>query len=335
MSTKPVPKDRHYENHSLSELFPIIDNPEELQDLAEDIKVHGLREDIILHEGKILDGRNRLRACILASVEARFRPYEGNDPLGFVLSLNLHRRHLTTSQRAMVAAKLANMHGGERTDLEPSVNSRKVSQTEAGKKLSVSKAAVEDAAAVTKRGAPELQKAVEQGQVSVSAAAAVAKLPANEQRAVVAGGKEVITETAKGVRDGSVRVVSSRAVGGKGDPCAKPEIKAFDPLDKLAEHLPAHMVEAIREGTIKLAEDERMQLACNEPPRIWPEAVNLMHANGKPLNWALRIINKTIDGRTRADDLIHRCISAGGKWTGLFNLDAFRITVERVENHKA
>jgi hypothetical protein len=47
-------------------------------------------------------------------VEPKVREHRGSDPVSFVLSLNLHRRHLNESQWAMVAARLANMKvGGE------------------------------------------------------------------------------------------------------------------------------------------------------------------------------------------------------------------------------
>lgn len=69
--------------------------------------------------GAILDGANRYRACIESGVEPIMVPYSGNDPLQFVLSENLHRRHLTAGQHAaMVAAATdwleAETHGGDR-----------------------------------------------------------------------------------------------------------------------------------------------------------------------------------------------------------------------------
>ena len=86
-----------------------------LKALAEDIKAKGLTEPITLYEGKVLDGRNRYRACDLAEVELRqdhFTQYEGDDALGFVVSKNLRRRHLNESQRAAIAAEIANMPEG-------------------------------------------------------------------------------------------------------------------------------------------------------------------------------------------------------------------------------
>ena len=67
----------------------------------------------MLFEDKVLDGRNRARACETAGIEPKTRVYDGTDPAGYVLSANLHRRHLTASQRAMAIAKFADLpHGG-------------------------------------------------------------------------------------------------------------------------------------------------------------------------------------------------------------------------------
>jgi hypothetical protein len=81
----------------------IVQDNAELQELAGDIKKRGLEDQIIIYEGKILDGRNRYQACIIAEVVPTYSQYEGDDALAFVLSKNLHRRQLTTSQKAMVA----------------------------------------------------------------------------------------------------------------------------------------------------------------------------------------------------------------------------------------
>ena len=156
--------------HPLADLFPLLDG-EAFDELVEDVRAHGVREPIWLYQGKILDGRNRYRAAAAAGVPCPMRPYEGDDPLAFVISMNLKRRHLSASQRAMIAAKLANMRQGERTDL-PSFEGRSVSQEQAARLLNVGLASVERAKVVCDRGTPEMVEAVERGEVSVSAAAA-------------------------------------------------------------------------------------------------------------------------------------------------------------------
>ena len=119
----------------------------------------------------------------------RVRPYEGDDPLGFVVSLNLRRRHLSELQRAMITAGLATMRQGERTDLKPSADLQKVAQADAAALLNISPRTVASAAKVRSSGAPELVQAVEVGAVSVSAVADVATLSQEEQRQVVARGE--------------------------------------------------------------------------------------------------------------------------------------------------
>ncbi len=91
--------------HAVANVFPLIDG-DEFGDLCDDIKQNGLIEPIWLHstEDSIIDGRNRYRACMAAGITPRFRRWDGNGSLiGFVLSLNLHRRHLTSSQKAVLA----------------------------------------------------------------------------------------------------------------------------------------------------------------------------------------------------------------------------------------
>lgn len=95
--------------HPAATLFPLMEGAE-LEELVADIRAHGLREEIVLFEGLVLDGRNRLRACELAGEKPRFIAWDGvGSPLAFVLSRNLHRRHLAESQRAIVAARAKEM----------------------------------------------------------------------------------------------------------------------------------------------------------------------------------------------------------------------------------
>lgn len=91
-----------YDFHEYASIYPLLDGAE-FDALVRDIKHNGLHEDIVLYEGKILDGRNRYLACREAGVEPRFTQYDGNDALEFVRSMNEHRRHLDKSQRAACA----------------------------------------------------------------------------------------------------------------------------------------------------------------------------------------------------------------------------------------
>ena len=158
-----------YEFHPLADIFPMLDD-NELKALAEDIKTKGLTEPITLYEGKVLDGRNRYLACDLAKVELdpdEFTQYEGDDALGFVVSKNLRRRHLNESQRAAIAAEIANMPQGFRSD-QPSANLQKViSVPEAAELMNVSPRSVATAKTIK---APDLKEAVKTGKKSVNAA---------------------------------------------------------------------------------------------------------------------------------------------------------------------
>jgi hypothetical protein len=173
------------EFHPLADIFPML-GPKEQMELSNDIKANGLREPIVLHEGKILDGRNRYEAAFMAGIEPKFKDFDGSDPLAFVISANLTRRHLNDEQRALIADKIATMKQGARTDLSPN---GAMSQAKAADAMKVAKRMVERVRKVRKDGAPELVAALEQGRVTASAAAAVASLPIEEQKEIVAKGR--------------------------------------------------------------------------------------------------------------------------------------------------
>lgn len=93
------------EFHEYANLFPMM-QPDELQELVADIKSNGLIEPIVLYEEKILDGRNRYLACGEAGIKPHFEYYKGDEPVSYAISKNLHRRHLTGSQKAGIGWKM-------------------------------------------------------------------------------------------------------------------------------------------------------------------------------------------------------------------------------------
>lgn len=182
--------------HPYADIFPWIEG-RAFEEFVEDVRRNGVLEPIVFLNGAILDGRNRYMAARRLGIEYPRVEFAGPDPLAFVLAKNLARRHLSESQRAMVAGKLANMPQGARTDLAP-VGAK--SDADAAEMLNVGERSVERAKVVQRDGAPELVAAVEAGIVSVSAAADVASLPAEEQVELVARGEKEILEAAKAIR---------------------------------------------------------------------------------------------------------------------------------------
>jgi len=204
------------EFHPLADLFPLIEGAE-FDDLVADISANGQREDIVLLAGQVLDGRNRYRACLAAGVAPRivaFRPDVHGEPLAFVISKNLKRRHLNESQRAMVAARLANLPAHRPAAQDKSAN-LPTSQPTAAHKLNVSDRLVRSAKAVQDHGGPELVRAVDQGKLAVSVAAQAARLDPAEQRKVVEKAEAGNANAARTVIKQAAREVRERALADK------------------------------------------------------------------------------------------------------------------------
>jgi len=96
--------------HPCAALLPTISG-DEYKKLVADIRAHGLLQPIVTHEGMILDGRNRVQACEDAGIAPRFVEFSSLDlecsPSDYIWSSNVSRRHLTSDQRAALAARWA------------------------------------------------------------------------------------------------------------------------------------------------------------------------------------------------------------------------------------
>ena len=91
--------------HDVASMFPPM-TADEYAALVDDVRANGQRDPIWTYNGEVIDGRHRLRACEDLGIEPTTREWSGEGSLvAFVLSLNLHRRSLTASQRAAIAAE--------------------------------------------------------------------------------------------------------------------------------------------------------------------------------------------------------------------------------------
>jgi ParB-like chromosome segregation protein Spo0J len=167
-----------FQVHPAAGIFPSLEGAP-FDDLVADIAQHGLLEPVVIDaHGLLLDGRNRVRACERANVAVRTRRYDGDHPLAFVLSANLHRRHLNESQIAMVLAPLTTLPRGR-----PNTAQAAITQTQAATLGNVSVDSVQRARKVLDRGTPELIEAVQRGNMTVKVAAAIVHLPPEKQQA--------------------------------------------------------------------------------------------------------------------------------------------------------
>ena len=192
--------------HPVSEIFPSMP-PAEFDALVADITANGLREPIHIMGDSVVDGRHRYRACLQAGVEPQFVVVpDGTDLNALVISLNLRRRHLDESQRAMVAARLANLPLGSNQHAQICAPS----QDSAAEMLNVSRRTVQHARAVLEHGAPELATAVDTGVIAVSSAAALSRLTVDAQQAVLSRTPQEIRAIAQDVGN---RIQSAGVVG--------------------------------------------------------------------------------------------------------------------------
>jgi N6-adenosine-specific RNA methylase IME4 len=185
-----------YQIHSATKLFPPMSD-DEFEQLKADIKQNGQKMPILVYRNKIVDGRERLRACRELGIDPRF------DDVGklevptqaFIVSQNLHRRHLSDSQRALIAGELSNTKKGANQH-----TAEAVSQKQAAQACNVSIDSVQRAKAVLNCETPGLAQVVRDGDLDVSTAALLSQIPTDELDKLVEKKVEEMRERAKQLR---------------------------------------------------------------------------------------------------------------------------------------
>jgi N6-adenosine-specific RNA methylase IME4/ParB-like chromosome segregation protein Spo0J len=193
--------------HPAADALPLIEGPE-FEALVEDIRVNGQRHKIIVdHTGEwLVDGRNRKRACEQLGIEPAYeRLPEGTNIEAYVISTNLKRRHLTESQRAIIAAEIANLPQGHKKTRPDGGSGQGVTQAEAAGRAGVGERTVQRANAVRDKGVPELVDAVKKGKVDHTGAEQVAKLSPKKQREIL---KERVDPSKGLVRGGKLAALA-------------------------------------------------------------------------------------------------------------------------------
>lgn len=178
--------------HPLSAAFPAMSG-DDFAALVEDIKANGQREPVMVHEGMVLDGWHRYQACTQLGIKPQQFTFPADkDPVAFVLSHNLHRRHLTPSQRAAAVVACSEWAPAHRPKKqEPGSTFSK--NDDLAKAAGVTPRTITDAKVAHKAG---LTEAVKEGALTVKEAAKVARgkteaAPKKEKRTLDAPPPEV------------------------------------------------------------------------------------------------------------------------------------------------
>ena len=197
--------------HEATSLFPDM-TPEEFAALKSDIAVHGLRQPILVFRNQVIDGRQRLRACKELGLAPHYITVNVTEKTvtGYIVSMNLKRRHLNESQRAMVASRLATLGKGKKQN-----TAHAVTQAQASMMLNVSIDSIQRARSVESSGIPELVQAVHAGALDVTNASTIASLASQEQKDVMQLSDKEVLARAKQIRKQAMQERRSERIASK------------------------------------------------------------------------------------------------------------------------
>lgn len=299
-TTTKTPLTGELEDHPIAGIFPLMDAAA-LAELTDSHKRNGQREVIVLHEGKILDGRNRYRAGRAADVPMFTREFgseetDGDSPVRFVLDLNLERRHLTVGQRAAVATDALPFFEAEATARQsaaaagaPLPGTPGNASDQAGAKLGVSGKSVRRAKKLAKKS-PGQFAAVKRGDKSLNKA---------EEDARKEGAAGQVDEALEKLRRDNGEAVRKALGDSFGD--------AFD-----------------NGVVLKTADDMKDFLTLDSTG--WKPIMPLVQ-RGWTVKQSLKFNNKAVKRSDKVSDLFLRTL-VGGKRKGVFLIDGHEVTVK-------
>jgi DNA modification methylase/ParB-like chromosome segregation protein Spo0J len=198
----------------------------EYQELLVDIRDNGLREPILCTPDQVLlDGRHRLKACLELEVVPRFTEWEGemDEPTiaALVFSLNLHRRHLTDGQKAMLGAYLEERYGAQIPKGRPGESVQIIAQLtgkardHAANAIGVNRQYISDAKRI-RQSAPDLVRPLTDGEITIPEARKLEKMeePARfEVGRLVTQEKMPVKEAIRKVKRDSIQPTTSMGEG--------------------------------------------------------------------------------------------------------------------------
>lgn len=291
------------EIHPIANLLPKMPE-EDFASLRDDIRANGCHTPIVLFEGQILDGRHRYLACQHTGRDFTTNTYRDGDPVGFVRSLNLHRRNLTAAQRAIVEVALSEwLDNGKKPTSAPGaevVRTEKPQKTasEMAESAEVSTRSIEQAKAIAREASPEVKEAVTQGKMSLKAAAAT--LPAKPKLA---------PPTPRPPSPQKAAIVFPADIE-----------KAVARLGRLID---AETENAYRRGTFRPQDIASINILSDAQIR---KIAGLAFGSRRwTVKRALKFTSRTINQASRISDLINWCIARNGKFE--FTIQGHKISV--------
>ena len=156
--------------HPLCTYFPRMSDAEFIS-LKANIQDIGQTHPIYTLDGMILDGGNRYRALCELGIKPVMIEYTGSNPTQFILSSNLHRRHLTQGQAAAIVSASQSWVKAQVVDDEKLANSAPLDTAESRAKQSgVGQRTQQMADKLVKEAPAELVKEVIDGKKSLTKA---------------------------------------------------------------------------------------------------------------------------------------------------------------------